>query len=97
MLVMIAGMLAIPTYIVGPHYPVCPRGILIFLNNILNLHIYQGYTSSNGLLHDFTRNTLTLMALMILKIGTQDGWTEREDRERIIGNPSLKETRVVLG
>ena len=81
MLVVIAGMLAIPTLIVGPHYPVCPRGILIFLNNILNLHIYQGYTSSNGLLHDFiTRNTLTLMALMIFKIGTQDGQKGRIER-----------------
>ena len=76
MLPVIAWMLAISTFVVGTIYIIqlVPRGILIFrLSNILNLHIYQGYTSSNGLLHDFiTRNTLHLMALMTLNQGTKE-------------------------
>ena len=47
MLSVIAGMLAISTFVVGTTYIIqlVPWGILIFrLSNILNLHIYQGYT-----------------------------------------------------
>lgn len=59
MLPVIAGMLAISTFVVGTTYIILlvPKGILIFrLSNILNLHIYQGYTSLYGSLHDFITN-----------------------------------------
>ena len=70
MLPVIAWMLAISTFVVGTIYIIqlVPRGILIFrLSNILNLHIYQGYTSFYDSLHDFITNInhslLTLIRL----------------------------------
>ena len=80
MFALIAGMLSISTFIVGSTLSSLPhRNSHLLLNNILNLHIYQGYTSSNGLLHDFI--TLHLMALMTLNQGTQEIQTGKIWRE----------------
>ena len=91
MFAVIAGMLAISTFVVGTTYIIqlVPRGILIFrLSNILNLHIYQGYTSLYDSLHDFiTHYKLHLMRLLTLMKLTQN--TEECGPEKIIGNPSF--------
>ena len=98
MFAVIAGMLAISTFAVGTTYIIqlVPRGILIFrLSNILNLHIYHGYTSLYDSLHDFiTHYKLLLMRLMTLMKLFQN--TEEHGLEKIIGNPSILTSEGLL-
>ena len=88
-------MLAISIFILGTTLSsLSQRNSHLLVNNILNLHIYQGYTSSNGLPHDFITRKNTLMALMTLNQGTQERQKEAIEREILEIHPS---TRVVLG
>ena len=85
-------MLAISTFVVGTTYIIqlVPRGILIFrLSSILNLHIYQGYTSLYDSLHDFITHYKLLLMRLMTRMKLSQRKTKKHSLEKIIGNPSF--------
>ena len=85
-------MLAISTFVVGTTYIIqlVPTGILIFrLSSILNLHIYQGYTSLYDSLHDFITHYKLLLMRLMTRMKLSQRKTEKHGLEKIIGKPSF--------